>query len=205
MINEIADGLAVAPGYLDRSQQIAVLDDIRQVVAEAPLYQPVMPRSGRPFSVKMSNCGPLGWISDKAGYRYQAAHPVTKKPWPEMPVLIAKIWDDLSGYGAPAECCLINFYSAGAKMGLHRDENEEDFSAPVVSVSLGDEALFRFGGSERKSPTKSIRLASGDVLVMAGASRLNYHGVDKIYPGTSGLLRGGGRLNLTLRRVSHQA
>ncbi|MCP5080654.1 MAG: alpha-ketoglutarate-dependent dioxygenase AlkB [Alphaproteobacteria bacterium] len=204
MINEIADGLALAPGYLDQSQQIAALEDIRKVVAAAPLYQPVMPRSGRPFSVKMSNCGPLGWISDKAGYRYQTAHPDTGQPWPDMPGSIARIWDDLSGYDAPAECCLINFYASGAKMGLHRDENEEDFSAPVVSVSLGDEALFRFGGSERKSPTKSVRLASGDVLIMAGASRLNYHGVDKIYPGTSSLLRGGGRLNLTLRRVTRQ-
>ena len=204
MINEIADGLALAQGYLDRSQQTAVMEDIRKVVAAAPLYQPVMPRSGRPFSVKMSNCGPLGWISDKAGYRYQDTHPETGQPWPDMPGSIVKIWQELSGYGAPAECCLINFYKPGAKMGLHRDENEEDFNAPVVSISLGDEALFRFGGEQRKSPTKSVRLASGDVLVMGGAARLSYHGIDRIYPDTSSLLRGGGRLNLTLRRVTHQ-
>ena len=204
MINEIADGLALAQGYLDRSQQTAIMEDIRKVVAAAPLYQPVMPRSGRPFSVKMSNCGPLGWISDKAGYRYQKTHPETGQPWPDMPGSIVKIWQELSGHGAPAECCLINFYRAGAKMGLHRDENEEDFSAPVVSISLGDEALFRFGGEQRKSPTKSVRLASGDVLVMGGAARLSYHGVDRVYPDTSSLLRGGGRLNLTLRRVTRQ-
>lgn len=204
MMNEIADGLLLASGYLDQSGQAHLVEEIRKVVARAPLYQPVMPRSGRPFSVKMSNCGPLGWISDKAGYRYQPTHPVTAEPWPEMPAAIAKIWGELSDYGAPAECCLINYYADGAKMGLHRDENEEDFSAPVVSVSLGDEALFRFGGEARKSPTKSVRLHSGDVLVMAGASRLNFHGVDRIYPRTSNLLRDGGRLNLTLRRVTHQ-
>lgn len=202
MINEIADGLLLAPGYLEPEAQKAVLADIRNVVAAAPLYQPVMPRSGRPFSVRMSNCGPLGWISDKAGYRYQATHPVTAAPWPEMPASVARIWDELSGYEAPAECCLINFYEANAKMGLHRDENEEDMSAPVVSISLGDEALFRFGGLERKSPTRSVRLTSGDVLVMSGPARLSYHGVDRIYPDTSSLLRGGGRLNLTLRRVT---
>ncbi len=202
MSNEIADGLLLASGYLDQPQQVALLDDIRKVVAAAPLYRPVMPRFGKPFSVKMSNCGPLGWLSDKSGYRYQAHHPVTKEPWPEIPASVAKIWRDLSGYDGPAECCLINYYADGAKMGLHRDENEEDFSAPVVSVSLGDEALFRFGGALRKSPTKSVRLLSGDVLVMAGASRLNFHGVDRIYPGTSNLLRDGGRINLTLRRVT---
>ncbi len=204
MITEIADGLLLAPGYLNPAQQAGVLEDIRRVVAAAPLYQPVMPRSGRPFSVKMSNCGPLGWISDKAGYRYQPTHPTTGEPWPDIPETIATIWDELSGYDRSAECCLINFYREGAKMGLHRDENEEDFSAPVVSVSLGDEALFRYGGSARKSPTKSIKLRSGDVLVMAGPSRLNYHGVDRIYPNTSSLLRGGGRLNLTLRRVTRK-
>lgn len=204
MMNEIAEGLLLAQEYLDPTRQKAILEDIRQVVAAAPLYQPVMPRSGRPFSAKMSNCGSLGWISDKAGYRYQDCHPVTGAPWPEMPTTVSDIWDDLSNYGAPAECCLINHYTENAKMGLHRDENEEDFSAPVVSVSLGDMALFRYGGSERKSPTKSVKLRSGDVLVMAGPARLNYHGVDRIYPNTSSLLRSGGRLNLTLRRVTRK-
>ncbi len=201
MVNEIADGLLLASGYLTPAEQAELVAEIRQVVAAAPLYRPVMPRFGRPFSVQMSNCGPLGWVSDKSGYRYQATHPVSGAPWPHMPQAIAEIWNDLSGYGAPAECCLINFYDDDAKMGLHRDEDEEVFDAPVVSVSLGDEALFRFGGRDRKDPTKSVRLMSGDVLVMGGASRLSYHGVDRIYPGTSNLLKDGGRLNLTLRRV----
>ena len=203
-MNEIADGLLLASGYLDQTRQRALVAEIRRVVAAAPLYQPVMPRSGRPFSVKMSNCGPLGWVSDKAGYRYQPAHPVSGAPWPEMPAMISQIWDDLSGYAAPAECCRINYYADGTKMGLHRDENEEDFSAPVVSVSLGDMGLFRFGGEDRKSPTRSVKLNSGDVLVMSGPARLAYHGIDRIYPGTSRLLRDGGRLNLTLRRVTRK-
>ena len=202
MVNEIADGLLLASGYLSPGGQAEVVAEVRKVVAAAPLYRPVMPRFGRPFSVQMSNCGPLGWVSDKSGYRYQATHPVSGTPWPEMPEVVAKIWEDLSGYEGSAECCLINYYDDDAKMGLHRDENEEVFDAPVVSVSLGDEALFRFGGPERKDPTKSFRLMSGDVLVMGGASRLNFHGVDRIYPGTSNLLKDGGRLNLTLRRVT---
>ncbi|MEM8647451.1 MAG: alpha-ketoglutarate-dependent dioxygenase AlkB [Pseudomonadota bacterium] len=202
MVNEIADGLVLASGHLTPAEQAELVAEIRQVVAAAPLYRPVMPRFGRPFSVQMSNCGPLGWVSDKSGYRYQATHPVSGALWPEIPDLVSKIWEDLAGYSAPAECCLINFYDDAAKMGLHRDENEEVFDAPVVSVSLGDEALFRFGGPDRKDPTRSFRLMSGDVLVMGGASRLNYHGVDRIYPGTSNLLKDGGRLNLTLRRVT---
>lgn len=202
MINKISDGLLLASGYLDPAQQTALLADVREVVAKAPLYRPVMPRFGRPFSVQMSNCGPLGWISDKSGYRYQAHHPVSAEPWPAMPDAVRAIWDDLSEYRAPAECCLINFYDDDAKMGLHRDENEEDFSAPVISISLGDTCLFRFGGPERKGPTKSLKLFSGDVLVMGGPARLAYHGVDRIYPDTSNLLRDGGRLNLTLRRVT---
>lgn len=202
MINKISNGLLLASGYLDAAQQAALLAEVREVVAKAPLYQPVMPRFGRPFSVRMSNCGALGWISDKSGYRYQPLHPVTGDPWPAMPDAVSRIWEDLSDYPAPAECCLINFYDDEAKMGLHRDENEEDFTAPVVSISLGDTCLFRFGGAERKGPTKSLKLFSGDVLVMGGPARLAYHGVDRIYPGTSNLLRDGGRLNLTLRRVT---
>lgn len=202
LINEIGSGLLLAEGYLDPQQQQAVLKDVRETVSLAPLYTPVMPRSGRPFSVRMSNCGPLGWVSDKAGYRYQPTHPITGKPWPKIPPPILQIWKDLSGHDQPAECCLINFYAPSAKMGLHRDDNEEDYSAPVVSVSLGDTSLFRFGGPERKGPTKSVKLNSGDVIVMGGASRLNHHGVDRIYPGTSPLLKEGGRLNLTLRRVT---
>jgi alkylated DNA repair protein (DNA oxidative demethylase) len=161
-----------------------------------------MPRSGRPFTVRMSNCGPLGWVSDETGYRYQPTHPVTGRPWPPMPDMLIAAWNDLAGYAAPPEACLINFYGAAAKMGLHQDRDEEDFAAPVVSLSLGDSCLFRVGGSKRSDPTRSVRLSSGDAVVLGGDARLAFHGVDRIEPGTSTLLPQRGRINLTMRRVN---
>jgi alkylated DNA repair protein (DNA oxidative demethylase) len=195
-------GLRLHPGYLDRTQQEALLAALRQVFAEAPLFTPRMPRSGRPFTVRMSNCGALGWVSDEAGYRYQPTHPVTRRPWPPMPDILLAAWRDLARYPFPPEACLINFYAATAKMGLHQDRDEEDFAAPVVSLSLGDSCLFRVGGLKRNDPTRSVRLGSGDAVVLGGGSRLAFHGVDRIEPGTSRLLPEGGRINLTMRRVT---
>ena len=196
------DGFRVRPGYLDRERQQGLLAALRQVLAGAPLFTPRMPRSGRPMSVRMSNCGPLGWVTDEAGYRYQRHHPVTGQAWPPMPPALIAMWDELCGYRYPPQACLINFYDAAAKMGLHQDRDEEDFNAPVVSLSLGDSCLFRIGGIKRGDPTRSFRLSSGDAIVLAGGQRLAFHGVDRIYPGTSTLLPGGGRINLTLRRVT---
>jgi alkylated DNA repair protein (DNA oxidative demethylase) len=188
-------------GYLDAAAQARLLRAIREIVADAPLFVPRMPRSGRPFSVRMTNCGPLGWLADKTGgYRYEPVHPETGKPWPPIPQMLLDIWEDVGG-GAPPEACLINYYAGGAKMGLHQDRDEEDFSAPIVSVSLGDTGLFRVGGTTRKAPTQRYELASGDVLVMRGEARLAYHGIDRIIPGSSGLLPEGGRINITMRRV----
>jgi alkylated DNA repair protein (DNA oxidative demethylase) len=150
----------------------------------------------------MTNCGPLGWVSDEAGYRYQPTHPETGAPWPDTPELLLKAWEQLSGYPHPPQACLVNFYRPGARMGLHQDRDEEDFDAPVVSLSLGDTAVFRIGGTNRQDPTRSLRLASGDALVLGGAARLAFHGVDRVLPGTSRLLPEGGRINLTLRRVT---
>lgn len=195
-------GLVLLPGYLDRSAQLALLADIRTVIAAAPLYVPRLPVSGRPMSVRMTNCGPLGWVTDEAGYRYQATHPETGRPWPPMPDRVLEIWRALSGYPHPPEACLINYYTAGARMGLHQDRDEADFSAPVLSISLGDTGIFRVGGARRSDPTRSFRLASGDVLLLGGAARLAFHGVDRIIPGSSTLLPEGGRINLTLRRVT---
>ncbi len=202
MSTSAPSGFRLIPDYLDRPAQQALLDEIRNIVRIAPLFVPRMPRTGKPLSVRMSNCGPLGWVADKAGYRYQPNHPETGAPWPAMPQALLDIWGDLSGYQHPPQACLINFYEASAKMGLHQDRDEETFNAPVVSLSLGDTCRFRLGGTARKDPTASFKLASGDALVLGGEARLAHHGVDRIYPGTSTLLKDGGRINLTLRRVT---
>ncbi len=193
--------------YFDRESQVILMQAVLEVVSLAPLFTPTMPRTGKPFSVRMTNCGSLGWVSDKtAGYRYQAAHPETGEAWPAIPQILLELWSKMSGYPGPPEACLINVYGPDAKMGLHRDEDENDFSAPVISVSLGDTARFRIGGPKRKDPTRSLDLVSGDVLLLDGESRLAYHGIDRIKPGTSDLPRGildeAARINLTLRRVT---
>ena len=199
----LAPGVTVIPGYLDRSAQNALLDAVREVIAAAPLYVPRMPRSGKPMSVRMTNCGTLGWVTDaERGYRYQETHPETGKPWPAMPDALLKAWADLAACAAPPQACLVNFYAADARMGLHQDRDEQDLAAPVVSLSLGDTALFRAGGTARSGPTRSVRLASGDAVILGGDGRLAFHGVDRILPGTSTLLPDGGRINLTLRRVT---
>jgi DNA oxidative demethylase len=197
-------GLRIYPGHFDGDAQGELLAAIRAVLAVAPLFTPRMPTSGRPLSVRMSNCGPLGWISDERGYRYEPTHPATGRPWPLIPEQLIALWRNVARYAEPPEACLINFYDRAAKMGLHQDRDEADFTAPVVSISLGDDCLFRVGGRQRRDPTTSIRLSSGDVLVLAGDARLAFHGVDRIYPGTSSLLAEGGRINLTLRRVTPQ-
>ncbi|MEQ8653234.1 MAG: alpha-ketoglutarate-dependent dioxygenase AlkB [Kiloniellales bacterium] len=196
------EGLAWHPGWLDREAQAALLQEVRGLLEAAPPFHPTMPKSGKPLSVAMSNAGSLGWVSSREGYRYQHHHPVTKAPWPAIPASILEIWQELSGYAAPPEACLINLYSDKARMGLHRDQDEAALDAPVLSVSLGDSAVFRIGGPNRKDPTGSFRLNSGDVLVLGGASRHCFHGVDRILAGSSRLLTEGGRINLTLRRVS---
>jgi alkylated DNA repair protein (DNA oxidative demethylase) len=196
------NGLKHLPSYFDRTEQEALVATLREALAKAPFYTPVMPRSGRPFTVRMSNLGPLGWVSNREGYRYQPTHPETGEPWPEIPPMVMDVWRQVSDYAHEPEACLVNYYREGAKLGLHRDEDEEDFAAPVVSVSLGDTAIFRIGGLERQGKTETLKLSSGDVLVMGGASRLRYHGVDRVLSGTSTLLKDGGRLNLTLRRVT---
>jgi alkylated DNA repair protein (DNA oxidative demethylase) len=198
-------GLELRPGYLDRAAQEALLAAVRAVILEAPLFSPTMPRTGKPFSVRMTNCGPLGWVSDADGYRYQPDHPETGRPWPPIPELALRAWRDLAGYAPPPEACLINVYSPSARMGLHQDRDEQDFAAPVLSLSLGATCLFRVGGQRRNDPTRSFRLASGDAVALGGEARLAFHGVDRILPGTSRLVPEGGRINLTLRRVSAPA
>jgi alkylated DNA repair protein (DNA oxidative demethylase) len=198
----LAPGVAYYPGYLARTAQEALLTDLRRLVGAAPLFTPRMPRTGKPFSVRMTNGGPLGWVSDVQGYRYQSTHPETGEPWPAMPEQALDIWKELSGYPHAPDACLINVYEPTARMGLHQDRDEEAFDAPVVSLSLGDTALFRYGGLDRKDPTRSIRLHSGDALVFGGPARLIFHGIDRVVAGSSDLLPQGGRINLTLRKVT---
>lgn len=196
------NGLIYAPGYFDEAAQRALLADVEAALQEAPLYRPTMPKTGKEFSVEMSNCGPLGWVSDRdGGYRYQAMHPVTGRPWPPIPELALEAWCELADYPVLPDACLINFYDTAAKMGLHQDSDEQDMRAPVLSVSLGASCIFRFGGTSRGGKTQAIELRSGDVLLLAGEARLAYHGVARILPGTSDLINDDGRINLTLRRV----
>ena len=197
------DGFRLWPGLLGKAEQEALRDAVFERMRAGPLYIPRMPKSGQPMRVRMTNFGPLGWVTDKEqGYRYQGVHPETERPWPDMPAKVLELWDELSGYPAPPEACLVNYYEGDARMGLHVDSDEEAWDAPVLSISLGDTALFRIGGPVRSDPTRSVRLASGDVCMLAGPSRRAYHGVDRIMNGTSRLLPKGGRINLTLRRVT---
>ncbi len=200
---DLVEGFRHFPQYLRPIEQAALLAAIQDVLVAAPPFTPTMPRTGKPMSVGMSNCGPLGWVTDKErGYRYQPEHPVSGKPWPAMPAQLLSLWNDLAGYPEPPEACLINIYRDKAKMGQHQDKDEQDFSAPVLSVSLGDDAVFSLGGLKRTDPRARLTLCSGDVMLLSGKARLAFHGIDRLKPGTSLLVPGGGRINLTLRRVS---
>lgn len=190
------------PGWLSLDRRRLLLAALRVAIADAPLMRPTMPKSGKAFSVLMTNCGPLGWVSDRDGYRYQATHPETGRTWPPIPELLGEVWQDVASYRAPPEACLVNYYAAGTRLGSHRDADEDDARAPVVSVSLGDDATFHVGGARRSDPKRRLVLRSGDVFVLGGAARDFYHGIDCIHPGTSDLLEEGGRFSLTLRRVT---
>jgi len=198
----ITPGVEYFPGFLDRAAQEALRDDVLAILEAAPPFHPRMPRTGKPFSVRMSNCGSLGWVSDERGYRYQATHPETGRPWPAIPSRLVAAFAAIAPDAPPPEACLINLYDSAARMGLHQDRDENELAAPVVSFSLGDTALFRVGGLQRNAPTRSFRLASGDAMSLAGESRLAFHGVDRVIAGSSTLLPQGGRINLTLRRVT---
>lgn len=193
-------GFRLVPAALGPQAQAGLLDEVLARAERAPFYRPVTP-GGKPMSVEMTNFGPLGWVTDARGYRYQPTHPVTGEPWPDIPEPLLGLWAELAGASAPPDACLVNLYGEGARMGLHQDRDEADFAYPVLSVSLGDTAVFRLGGQGRRDPTASVRLASGDVCVLAGPARLAHHGVDRILPGSSRLVPGGGRINLTLRRA----
>ena len=192
-------GFTLHDRFLDETAQRALLDEVRAVAEAAPPIRPMTPW-GKPMSVAMTSAGRVGWITDRKGYRYEPRHP-SGAPWPPVPPAALEVWRAVSGWDGAPDCMLVNFYREGAKMGMHRDADENEWAAPVVSVSLGDPARFRMGGLARKDPTEAVELNSGDVLVMGGPARLAYHGVDRISFGVSPLLKEGGRINLTLRVV----
>jgi DNA oxidative demethylase len=204
-------------GQLSTQEQATLLGDVCAILTQAPPYQPTMPNTGQPFSVRMTNCGPLGWVSDRAGYRYQTTHPVTNKPWPPIPTILQQLWEQHVGQPEP-DACLINLYTANARMSLHVDASEVDMTVPVLSVSLGDTAVFRLGGLKRTDPTASFKLTSGTIMMLAGPHRACHHGIDRVIAGSSDLfgglegdlfaappphpeLVGVRRVNLTLRRA----
>ena len=192
-------GFRILKGYLDRKAQEAMAEDIRNIVRAAPLFSPLTPW-GKPMSVGMTSAGKYGWFTDRKGYRYERKHP-NGTDWPPIPDSVSRIWQDMVSTTRAPDCCLVNYYREKAKMGLHQDKDEADFSFPVLSISLGDPAKFRIGGTARSDPTNSIVLESGDIVLFGGNARLAYHGIDRIHFGRSDLLKDGGRINLTLRVV----
>jgi len=208
MLFSATDSVDVAPGVVlfrgaVESAAEALLSEIEQIIAASPLRR-VMTPMGKPMSVEMTNCGSVGWVSDRTGYRYESIDPITNQPWPKMPALFADTatgFASLAGYRdfAP-DVCLINRYSLGSKMGLHQDRDETDFSQPIVSVSLGLPITFKIGGQRRTDPTVSTKLQHGDVLVFGGPARLAFHGVGTLRRGTHPLT-GANRYNLTIRCV----
>jgi alkylated DNA repair protein (DNA oxidative demethylase) len=193
-------GFWLWPAKLDEDAQRALLDEVLAAARQAPFYRPLTP-GGKAMSVEMTNLGPLGWVTDARGYRYEPRHPLTGRPWPPMPQALLQLWDELTEAPARPDACLVNRYGPQARMGLHQDRDEADFRLPVLSVSLGDTAVFRLGGPKRADPTSTLKLSSGDVCMLAGPGRLFHHGVDRILAGSSRLIPGGGRINLTLRRA----
>ncbi len=200
-MTEHIEGFEVHREWLDEAAQQAMLGDLRAMISAAPLVRPVTPW-GKPMSVRMTAAGRLGWVIERGRYAYAARHPETGAPWPPIPQGVLDVWRAVSGWAEDPDCCLVNWYGESARMGLHQDRDEGRFDAPVVSISLGDPARFRIGGTTRKGPTESLILRSGDVAVMGGAARLAFHGVDRVLFGEGSLLPEGGRINLTLRVVA---
>ena len=192
-------GVQIFKGLIDVKNQHQMVDDLRDVISKAPMRSPITP-NGHKMSVRMSAAGRYGWCSDQFGYQY-VDRQGDGQPWPDIPNIIAGLWAQLVSAQRSADCCSINYYDQSAKMGLHQDKDESDFNWPVLSISLGDDALFRVGNVTRGGKTESVWLNSGDVVLIGGDARLAYHGIDRIKFGSSTLLKKAGRINLTLRVV----
>ena len=199
---ETIAGFEICRQAITPEQQAEIAAACRDVIRAAPLVRPVT-AWGKPMSVRMTSAGRLGWVIERGRYRYVSRHPETGAPWPAIPAPVLSVWQNFANWPAPPDCCLINWYDETARMGMHQDKDEGTFDAPVVSISLGDPARFRMGGTERGGPTESTILETGDVVVMGGAARLAYHGIDRILSqGLPNPVTGRGRLNLTLRVVT---
>lgn len=194
------NGFRFFPAAIAPPLQAALVEAVMAAAKVSPFYRPLTP-GGKAMSVQQTSFGPLGWTTDRAGYRYEPRHPTTGAPWPQMPAALIALWRQYAETDRDPDSCLVNLYRENARMGLHQDADEADFSVPVLSISLGDTAVFRLGGASRREPTRTLRLASGDICCLGGPARRAYHGVDRIVAGSSRLIPGGGRINLTLRRA----
>lgn len=198
----IAEGAVLLPGFA-RTIEVELLEALRAIIEQSPFRHMTTP-GGHQMSVAMTNCGGFGWVTDRSGYRYDPNDPQSGKPWPPMPGAfreLARAAADRGGFGGFApDACLVNRYQPGARMSLHQDRDENDFSAPIVSVSLGLPATFLFGGLKRSDKPRRFRLEHGDVVVWGGPTRLAFHGVAPLAEGEHSLL-GRQRINLTFRKA----
>jgi len=198
----IAEGAVLLPGFA-RTIEVELLEALRAIIEQSPFRHMTTP-GGHQMSVAMTNCGGFGWVTDRSGYRYDRNDPQSGKPWPPMPGAfreLARAAADRGGFGGFApDACLVNRYQPGARMSLHQDRDENDFSAPIVSVSLGLPATFLFGGLKRSDKPRRFRLEHGDVVVWGGPTRLAFHGVAPLAEGEHSLL-GRQRINLTFRKA----
>jgi alkylated DNA repair protein (DNA oxidative demethylase) len=199
---ELADGAVILRGFASRDDA-GLMDALESVTAMAPFRHMVTP-GGYRMSVAMTNCGSLGWVTDRTGYRYDAIDPESGRRWPPMPRSFMELAESAAaeaGFaGFQPDACLINRYEPGAKLSLHQDKNEQDYSQPIVSVSLGLPAVFLFGGMNRTDKTRRVEVRHGDVVVWGGPARLRYHGVMPLKEGHHPVL-GRYRVNITFRRA----
>ena len=201
-VERLSEAAVVLRGFA-RANAAELVAAVDAITASAP-FRNMMTPGGFRMSVGMTNCGRAGWVTDRKGYRYERIDPITGNPWPQMPEVFRRLAERAAlagGYlGFEPDACLMNLYEPGTRLSLHRDENERDLSAPIVSVSLGLAAIFLFGGNHRNDRSRRVPLKSGDVVVWGGSDRLVYHGVAPLAEGYDPLT-GSRRINLTFRKA----
>ncbi len=187
--------------------QKKIVGEISEIISKAPLFKPLTPIWNKPLKISITNAGKWGWLSDKQGYKYVKHHPITKKKWPPIPKTFLKIWNKYGSTLTPPNCSLINVYkNEKASLGIHQDKDENNFSFPVVLISIGNKAIFNYGSSRKN--LKKMLLSSGSVIVLKNESRLYYHSVSKVYKNNKNIFLNSknvslpkeGRISVTLRR-----